>query len=235
MLLQIKGLTAHYDKVIALRDISLEVGEGEIVTLIGANGAGKSTTLMCISGIKHPTSGEIWFKGERVDRKPPDEVVRRGVVQVPEGRRVFHEMTVLENLLLGAYTKKGRSEIEAHLIEIYDHFPILGERKGQMAGSLSGGEQQMLAMARALMARRELLLMDEPSLGVAPMVVQEIAQIISDINRSGISIMLVEQNAHMALSLAHRGYVLEVGEVTLQDNAKALLENEGVKQAYLGL
>ena len=235
MLLEVKEITTHYNKVKALDDISIEIEDGEIITLIGANGAGKTTTMMCISGLKRLTSGEIWFQGERIDKKQSGEIVKMGVVQVPEGRRVFPEMSVLENLLLGAYTRKDRGETNRDLEDIYNHFPRLKERRRQIAGSLSGGEQQMLAIGRALMARPKLLLLDEPSLGLSPLLVEGLGKIITDINRRGVTIVLVEQNARMALSLANRGYVIETGKIVLQDDAQTLLNNDKVKQAYLGI
>lgn len=235
MLLDVREITTHYNKVTALDDISIEIEDGEIVTLIGANGAGKTTTMMCISGLKRLTSGEIWFQGERIDKKRSGDIVKMGVVQIPEGRRVFPEMSVLENLQLGAYTRKDRKEISRDLEDVYNHFPRLKERRRQMAGSLSGGEQQMLAIGRGLMSSPKLLLLDEPSLGLSPLFVEEISKIITDINKMGVTIVLVEQNARMALSLANRGYVIETGKIVLQDDAQTLLNNDEVKQAYLGI
>lgn len=235
MLLSIKNLTVHYDGVQGAVDINIELAEGNIATLIGANGAGKTTILRAISGFTHPTSGEIWFRGERIDGMPPHEIVRRGIVQVPEGRRLFPYMTVLANLRLGTYLRKDRNEISRDLEKVFGRFPILRDRRKQQAGTLSGGEQQMLAIARALLEKPVLLMLDEPSLGLAPMVVQEIARIIKEINQQDrVSIILVEQNAYMALSLADKAYVLEVNKITLEGKAKDLLNNEHVKKAYLG-
>jgi branched-chain amino acid transport system ATP-binding protein len=235
VLLSIKNLTVHYDGVQGAVDINIELAEGNIATLIGANGAGKTTILRAISGFTHPTSGEIWFRGERIDGMPPHEIVRRGIVQVPEGRRLFPYMTVLANLRLGTYLRKDRNEISRDLEKVFGRFPILRDRRKQQAGTLSGGEQQMLAIARALLEKPVLLMLDEPSLGLAPMVVQEIARIIKEINQQDrVSIILVEQNAYMALSLADKAYVLEVNKITLEGKAKDLLNNEHVKKAYLG-
>jgi branched-chain amino acid transport system ATP-binding protein len=234
MLLQIKELHVFYGKAEALRGISLEMQEGEIVTLIGANGAGKTTTLSTVSGLVRPTSGQIWFEGRRIDSLPSHRIAQSRIGLVPEGRRVFGPMTVLENLEVGAFLTRDRSEILARIENIYKHFPILKKRKDQTAGSLSGGEQQMMAIARSLMGRPKLMLMDEPSMGLAPLMVQEVAKIVKAINQTGVSILLVEQNARMALSLASRGYVLEVGSITAQGNAKELLSDPQVKKAYLG-
>jgi branched-chain amino acid transport system ATP-binding protein len=234
MLLEVRNLRVHYGKAEALKGISLGVEEGTIITLIGANGAGKTTTLRTISGLKAPTSGEIWFQGKRIDGMPPNVIVTLGIAHVPEGRRIFAPMTVLENLEMGAYVRKDRHEVARNLERIFEHFPVLKQRRGQQAGSLSGGEQQMLAVARALMASPKLLLMDEPSLGLSPVLVEEVGNIITDINRGGVSIILVEQNARMALMLAHRGYVLEVGSIALEGDAKELANDEHVKKAYLG-
>lgn len=233
-LLRINDLSIHYEKVKAVDSISMNVDKGSIVTLIGANGAGKTSILRTISGLKHPTSGEIWFSGQRIDRLPPQDIVRIGIAHVPEGRQLFPRMTVLENLKMGAFLQKDRKEISRNLEEVYIHFPILKERARQQAGRLSGGQQQMLAVGRALMARPQLLLSDEPSLGLAPLVVAEIAKILVDIRRQGSTILLVEQNAHMALRVADKGYVLETGSVILTDDSNALLKNEHVKKAYLG-
>jgi branched-chain amino acid transport system ATP-binding protein len=235
MFLEITDLTIFYGKAVALRGISLEVHEGEIVTLIGANGAGKTTTLNAISGLLKPTSGQMWFEGQRVDGLKPHKIARLKIGLVPEGRRVFGPMTVLENLEMGAYLVTDKSEITRRIRNIYKYFPVLEERTHQAAGSLSGGEQQMLAIARSLMGDPKLMLMDEPSMGLAPLMVQEVARIVKVINQSGVSILLVEQNARMALSLANRGYVLEVGSITAQGNAKDLLNNAQVKKAYLGV
>jgi len=234
MLLEIKDLRVHYGSAEALRGISLSVDEGAIVALIGANGAGKTTTLRTISGLKVPTSGEIWFQGRRIDGMPAHHIVKLGIAHIPEGRIVFAPMTVLDNLRMGTYLRKDRQQIAKDLDIMYEHFPVLKERRGQQAGSLSGGEQQMLAIARALMAGPKLLLMDEPSMGLSPILVEAVGNIISDINKSGISIILVEQNARMALSLANMPYVLEVGSITLGGDAKELSNDERVKKAYLG-
>ncbi len=234
MLLSLKDVKVHYGRVEALKGVSLEAEEGAIVGLLGANGAGKSTVLRAISGLKALTTGEIWFRGERIDGASPQSIVSKGIALVPEGRKLFPFMTVRENLRLGAYLRKDRSQINKDLKEIMEHFPILEERKGQQAGRLSGGEQQMLSIGRALMSKPTLLLMDEPSLGLSPLMVTEIANIIVDINKGGVSIVLVEQNARLALSLAHKGYVLETGNVVLEGDAQELIDNEHVKKAYLG-
>lgn len=234
MLLRVENVRVHYGKVEALKGVSLEVEEGQIVTLIGANGAGKSTLLRTISGLQHPTSGEIWMDQKRIDGSPPTRIVSMGVAQVPEGRRVFPYMTVLENLLIGAYTRKDKKGVEEDLEIAFHHFPTLKERRGQSAGTLSGGEQQMLAMGRALMTRPRLLLLDEPSLGLSPLMVREIGQIIRDIHSAGKSIILVEQNAAMALRLAHRGYVIQTGTIVLEGTGQDLLSSDMVKKAYLG-
>lgn len=234
MLLEIKDLHIFYGKAEALRGISLELHEGEIVTLIGANGAGKTTTLNAVSGLLRRTLGEIWFDGRRIDGLGPHKIARSRVGLVPEGRRVFGPLTVLENLEMGAFLTKKRSEIQQRIRDIYEHFPVLEKRKHQAAGSLSGGEQQMMAIARSLMGKPKLMLMDEPSMGLAPLMVQEVANIIKAINQTGVSILLVEQNARMALGLANRGYVLEVGRITAQGHAKELLNDVQVKKAYLG-
>jgi branched-chain amino acid transport system ATP-binding protein len=230
--LELIDLKVSYGGVEALHGLSLSVAKGELVTILGANGAGKSTTLMAVSGLVRPRSGRIIFKGERLDSLRSHEVVQRGVTQAPEGRRVFGPMTVEENLRLGAYTKKKGSE--AALAGVYELFPRLGERNAQMAGTLSGGEQQMLAIGRALMAEPELLLLDEPSLGLAPLLVKSIFQAIRDINAAGVTVILVEQNARAALKLADRGYVLDVGNLVLEDKAENLLNNPQVIDAYLG-
>jgi len=233
-LLKIDNLSIHYEKVKAVDSVSMNVDQGSIVALIGANGAGKTSILRTISGLKHPTFGEIWFSGQRIDRVPPQDIVRRGVAHVPEERQLFPRMTVLENLKMGGFLRKDRKEISQSLEEVYIHFPILKERAKQQAGRLSGGQQQMLAVGRALMARPRLLLCDEPSLGLAPLLVAEIAKILGDIREQGRTILLVEQNAHMALSISDKGYVLETGSITLTDESNALLKNEHVKKAYLG-
>ena len=233
-MLEISRLDVYYGVIRALHGISLTVSKGEIVTLIGANGAGKSTTLLAVSGLLRPLAGEVVFEGEDITDMPPHRRVELGIVQVPEGRRVFAEMSVMENLELGAYTRKDKAGIRQDLERVFALFPILAERRKQAAGTLSGGQQQMLAIGRALMARPRLLLMDEPSLGLAPLLVKEIFQTIAEIRSQGVTVLLVEQNAHMALSIADRGYVLETGRITLSGPAKELLANEDVKKAYLG-
>lgn len=234
MLLNVKGITVHYHKVDAIRDISIEVEEGEIVTLIGSNGAGKTTTLRTISGLNHPTTGEIWFEDRRIDQFPPEKVNQAGIAQVPENRRVFPDMTVAENLEMGAFLRRDEEEKNRNLKGVFKHFPILKSRLKQMAGTMSGGEQQMLAMGRALMSNPKLLLLDEPSLGLSPIMCTEIAKIIRDIHSEGRTIVLVEQNARLALALAQKGYVLETGNIVLEGEAKTLRDDEAVKKAYLG-
>ncbi|MDR7416521.1 MAG: ABC transporter ATP-binding protein [Armatimonadota bacterium] len=233
-LLEIRDLHVYYGQIHALKGISLRVEAGEIVTLIGANGAGKTTTLRTISGLLRPRSGSVWFAGEELSRLPAHEIVRRGVVQVPEGRRVFGQLTVLENLELGAFTRTDSQGVREDLERVLALFPRLRERLHQVAGTLSGGEQQMLAIARGLMARPRLLLMDEPSMGLAPMLVEQIFDAIREINQQGTTILLVEQNAFMALETAHRGYVLETGTMVLEGPSAELRENPEVKRAYLG-
>lgn len=233
-LLEVKDLTVHYGKLAALKNVSMSVNEKDIITLIGANGAGKSTTLKAISGLLKPSSGEIWFDGERIDRMPPQIIVRRGIAHVPEGRRVFRDLSVLENFKMGAYLRKD-SEIARDIDRICQYFPVLAERRKQQAGSLSGGEQQMLAIARALMSKPSLLMLDEPSLGLSPVMTSEIAKIITEINqRDKVEIILVEQNAWLALHLAQKGYLLETGNVVLGGRCQDLMRNEYVKKAYLG-
>jgi branched-chain amino acid transport system ATP-binding protein len=235
MLLEVDSLDVYYGAIHALKGLSLSVDEGEVVTLVGANGAGKSTTLKTISGLLRPRNGTIRFDGQEISRMPPDSVVRLGLSQAPEGRRVFQNMSVRENLELGAFTRRDMAAVKSDMEEVLSLFPRLKERLGQQAGTLSGGEQQMLAMGRALMARPRLLLLDEPSLGLAPFLVKEIFRIIGEINRRGTTVLLVEQNAHLALEAAGRGYVLETGEVVLADSGQALLSNPQVQQAYLGM
>ena len=234
MLLQVSNLEVCYGVISALRDVSLEIARGEIVTLIGANGAGKTTLLRTISGLIRPVRGGVVFDGREITGMPAHRIVCAGVNHVPEGRQVFPHLTVRENLRLGAYQHKARQEIRTDMDRCFELFPVLRERSEQKAGTLSGGEQQMLAIGRALMARPKLLLLDEPSLGLAPLVVRKIFQIIKDINAAGTTVFLVEQNAHMALTIAHRGYVLQTGSVALSDKASALLEHPDVKKAYLG-
>jgi branched-chain amino acid transport system ATP-binding protein len=234
MILHVKDITVHYWKVAAIRNVSIEIEEGKIITLVGANGAGKSTILKTISGLKIPTSGEIFLKDKRIDRLPTQEIVKLGISNVPEGRRLFPHMSVIENLMMGAYLRKDRREIDKNRQRVFHYFPVLAEREKQLAGSLSGGEQQMLAIGRALMSNPKLLLLDEPSIGLSPLVSQTIAKIIRTINQEGVSILLVEQNAKLALGLAYKGYVLETGAVVLEGETKELLQNEAVKSAYLG-
>ncbi|MBR3458467.1 MAG: ABC transporter ATP-binding protein [Selenomonadaceae bacterium] len=233
-MLKIDNINVYYGAIHAIKGISLEVREGEIVTLIGANGAGKSTTLRTISGLLKPKSGKISFLGKDIAGKPAHEIVREGISQVPEGRRIFAEMSVLENLELGAFIRKDADGIKADMEMVFRRFPRLEERKAQQAGTLSGGEQQMLAMGRALMSRPKLLLLDEPSMGLAPLLIREIFSIIEDINKTGTTILLVEQNANMALSIADRAYVLETGRITLSGDAAKLAASEDVRKAYLG-
>lgn len=232
-MLAVKDINVYYGAIHALKGVSLEVNEGEIVTLIGANGAGKSTILKTLSGLLKPASGSIEFLGNPIHGKVAQEIVKRGLSQVPEGRRVFANMSVEENLELGAYLRKDK-EIKADMQAVYERFPRLLERRKQLSGTLSGGEQQMLAMGRALMARPKLLLLDEPSMGLAPLLVKEIFNIIVDLNKSGTTVLLVEQNANMALSIAHRAYVIETGKIVLAGAAKELAASDEIKKAYLG-
>ncbi len=233
-MLEIKDLNVHFGVIQALKGISLTVGDGEIVTLIGANGAGKTTTLRTVSGLKKPTSGSILLDGKDITHTSPRDRVKLGMSQVPEGRRVFPGMTVLENLELGAYLRRDRAGIAQDLKMVYERFPRLADRKRQAAGTLSGGEQQMLAMGRALMSRPKILFLDEPSMGLAPLLVQEIFDIIQDINRSGTTILLVEQNASMALQVANRAYVMETGSIVLSGTGEELSRSDDIKKAYLG-
>ena len=233
-LLKVDGINVYYGNIHAVKDISFTVNAGEIVTLIGANGAGKSTTLRTISGLLKPKTGSITFLGQDIAGVRAHEIVKKGISQVPEGRRVFAEMTVMENLDLGAFVRKDKAGIQQDLKHVFELFPRLEERKNQSAGTLSGGEQQMLAMGRALMSRPKLLLLDEPSMGLAPLLIKEIFNIIVDINKSGTTVLLVEQNANMALSIANRAYVLETGRITLSGSAKELAASEDVRKAYLG-
>jgi branched-chain amino acid transport system ATP-binding protein len=234
MLLEVNNLHVSYGAIRAVRGISFDIDEGEIVTLIGANGAGKSTTLRTVSGLLRAQEGGVTFRGQSLNRTPPEKIVRLGISQVPEGRHIFSKLTVRENLEMGAYTRNNAAEIAESLEMVFTRFPRLKERINQRGGTLSGGEQQMLAMGRGLMSRPTLLLLDEPSMGLAPILVEEIFDIIEQINAQGTSILLVEQNAAMALSVANRGYVLETGEVALAGNAKELLEDPDVQAAYLG-
>jgi branched-chain amino acid transport system ATP-binding protein len=233
-LLELRDVHAYYGNIHALKGVSLTVDKGEIVTLIGANGAGKSTTLRTISGLLRPRTGEIWFDGERLDLSGPAEIVRRGICQSPEGRRVFPRMTVRENLEMGAFQRPKGPEVDADFERVYGLFPRLKERVGQKAGTLSGGEQQMLAIGRALMAQPKLILLDEPSMGLAPILVEQIFDIIRDVNSQGTTVLLVEQNALMALGLASRGYILQTGEIVLADTAAKLAQDPAVQKAYLG-
>ena len=231
-ILEIKDLSVRFGGIRAVNSISMEVGEGQIVTLIGANGAGKSTILRSVSGIVKPQSGDILFEGQSILGLSPDKIVTRGVTLVPEGRRVFPNLTVLENLKIGAYLRKDK--LDSDIEYVYSLFPRLKERSWQFAGTLSGGEQQMLAVGRALMAKPKLIMMDEPSLGLAPLVVRDIFSIIETINKSGITVLLIEQNANMALKVAHKGYVIETGNITMTGTGAELLADEKVKEAYLG-
>ena len=233
-MLEVKDINVYYGAIHAIKGISLAVEEGEIVTLIGANGAGKSTTLRTISGLLKPKTGEIKFLGNNIAGMAAHKIVREGISQVPEGRRIFAEMTVLENLELGAFTRDDKDEIQADMQMVFKRFPRLEERRLQAAGTLSGGEQQMLAMGRALMSRPKLLLLDEPSMGLAPLLIKEIFSIIADINKTGTTVLLVEQNANMALSIANRAYVLETGRITISGDAKELAASEDIRKAYLG-
>ncbi|MDR7414780.1 MAG: ABC transporter ATP-binding protein [Armatimonadota bacterium] len=233
-LLELEDLHVYYGNIHALKGVSLQVEAGEIVALLGANGAGKSTTLNTVSGLLRPRSGAVRLEGEDLTRIPPHRIVERGVVQVPEGRRVFGQLTVLENLEMGAFTRTDSQGVREDLERVFALFPRLKERAAQVAGTLSGGEQQMLAIGRALMARPRVLLMDEPSMGLAPLLVEQIFDAIQEINRQGTTILLVEQNAYMALQVAHRGYVLQTGQVVLSGYAEELRENPEVKRAYLG-
>ncbi|MDW0110970.1 ABC transporter ATP-binding protein [Sporosarcina aquimarina] len=233
-MLSVQDLNVYYGSIHALKGVSLEVNEGEIVTLIGANGAGKSTLLKTLSGLLKPKEGSIHYLGNPINGKPAQSIVKMGVSQVPEGRRVFADMTVEENIELGAYLRKDKAEIDKDLKKVYSIFPRLYERRKQTAGTLSGGEQQMLAMGRAIMARPKLLLLDEPSMGLAPLMVKTIFETVKDISEAGTTILLVEQNAHIALSIADRGYVIETGRVILSGTAAELQASEEVKNAYLG-
>ncbi len=234
-MLKVSSVSAAYGPIRALHDVSLEVSEGQIVALLGANGAGKSSTLRVISGLLRPSEGSVEFLGEPIHRRPPESIVAMGISHVPEGRELFAELTVEENLRLGAYTRRDRDGIRRDMERVYKYFPILAERREQHAGSLSGGEQQMLAIARGLMSKPKLLLLDEPSLGLAPLIVKEIFEIIETINREDkVTILLVEQNANMALSIAAYAYVLETGRIVLADTGHSLRANEAVRRSYLG-
>jgi len=232
-MLDVRDINVYYGNIHAVKDISFEVNEGEIVTLIGANGAGKSTILKTISGLIRSKTGSVSFIGENIGQVVPHVIVQRGLAQVPEGRRVFAQMSVQENLEMGHFTQPGK-KMNQRIEQIFTHFPRLLERRKQLAGTLSGGEQQMLAMGRAMMSRPKLLMLDEPSMGLAPLLVEQIFEIIKTLNKVGVTILLVEQNAHMALNIADRGYVLETGRIVLVDGAKELRENDAVRKAYLG-
>lgn len=234
MQLKLNGVTVHYGTAEAVSGVTVEVAEGSVVSIIGANGAGKSTVMKAISGLTPITRGEIWFQGARVDGTATHNIVNRGIVQVPEGRSLFPYMSVLNNLELGAFLRKDKDEISRTLDEIFERFPVLARRRNQQAGTLSGGEQQMLAIGRGLMAKPKLLLLDEPSLGLSPILIEEIAKVIMDIHRSGISVLLVEQNAGLVTQVTNRGYVLEVGRVVLEGNIKELMSNKLVQKAFLG-
>ncbi len=233
-LLEISNVDAGYGPIRALHAISLKVNAGEIVTLIGSNGAGKTTTLLCCSGIIRPVSGAIRFLGQPIHTHPAHTIVARGLAQVPEGRKIFPRLTVVENLRLGAFTRSDTKEISDSIEHAFSLFPILAERRHQVGGTLSGGEQQMLAIGRALMSKPKILLMDEPSMGVAPLLVLKIFETIRTLNRDGLAVLLVEQNARLALKLAHRGYVIETGRIVMEDNADRLLADPKVQEAYLG-
>lgn len=234
-MLELKGVCTYYGNIQALWDVDITIEEGEIVTLVGANGAGKSTTLMSICGAAPVRRGEILFDGKPIQNIKTDRIVRLGISQVPEGRLIFPELTVLENLELGAYLRKDHAAVKRDLDDMFTLFPILAQRRYQAGGTLSGGEQQMLAICRALMAKPRLLLLDEPSLGLAPIIIKQIFNIISKVNASGTTVFLVEQNANQALKIAHRGYVMETGRIAMQGSGESLLANEDVRKAYLGM
>lgn len=233
-MLEVKDLHVHYGVIEAIKGISFEVEQGEVIALIGANGAGKTTTLHTITGLIKPTSGNIIFEGKDITKTPGYKIVPMGMAHVPEGRRVFAQLSVYDNLMMGAYTRKDKNEIKENLHMVYERFPRLEERKNQMAGTLSGGEQQMLAMGRALMSQPNIILMDEPSMGLSPIFVNEIFDIIKRVSQSGTTVLLVEQNAKKALSIADRAYVLETGTISLEGNAEELMHNDAVRKAYLG-
>jgi branched-chain amino acid transport system ATP-binding protein len=235
MFFSIQDLKVHYGIVEAIKGVSLDMEDGAIVTLIGANGSGKSTILKTIIGLKSVSSGEIWFQGKRLDQLKAKNIVAMGISYVPEGRRIFPHMSVLDNLKMGAYSHKDGSEMPKSIEGVFEYFPVLKERQQQMGGSLSGGEQQMLAIGRGLMVKPKMLLLDEPSLGLAPLIVKNVGKIIAELNKTGLSIILVEQNARLALSLAHKGYVLQTGNIVIQGDTKQLRENELVRKAYLGI
>ncbi len=235
MLLRLSDIVIHYQKVAAVQGISLQIQEGQLITIIGSNGAGKSTTLRTISGLVRPSAGEISFDGQRIETLSPDKILKMGIAHVPEGRRVFPGLTALENLYIGAFVRSDKEEVQRDLEEVFAHFPVLKTRSKQVAKTMSGGEQQMLSIGRALMANPRLLMLDEPSLGLAPLIVQEIARILREINTKGVSVILVEQNAELALDLAHYGYVLETGRIALHGEARGLKNNDHVRKAYLGI
>ncbi len=235
-MLEIKNISTYYGNIQALYDVSIEVGEGEIITLIGANGAGKSTTLMSVCGVTPPKSGQVLYQGRDITKVEPDEIVAMGISQVPEGRLIFPGLTVAENLDMGAFLRSDKKAIRRDMEHVFELFPILAERRKQAGGTLSGGEQQMLAIGRSLMARPRVLLLDEPSMGLAPMITRQIFEIVKKINEEdGTTIFLVEQNANLALKVAHRGYVMENGHITMNDDCQVLLKDDAVKKAYLGL
>ena len=233
-MLEVKDLEVYYGVIQAIKGVSFQVNQGEVIALIGANGAGKTTILHTITGLLAPKKGSVMFEGKEITKVPAHKIVSMGMAHVPEGRRVFAELSVYENLRMGAYTRKDKSEIEESLANVYKRFPRLEERKNQMAGTLSGGEQQMLAMGRALMSKPKIILMDEPSMGLSPILVNEIFDIIRAVSESGTTVLLVEQNAKKALAIADRAYVLETGKIVLEGNAKDLLEDDSIKKAYLG-
>lgn len=233
-MLEVKDLEVYYGVIQAIKGVSFEVNQGEVIALIGANGAGKTTILHTVTGLLSPKKGQVFFEGKDITKVPAHKIVSMGMAHVPEGRRVFAELSVYENLKMGAYTRKDKSEIEESLENVYRRFPRLEERKNQMAGTLSGGEQQMLAMGRALMSKPKIILMDEPSMGLSPILVNEIFDIIRAVSESGTTVLLVEQNAKKALAIADRAYVLETGKIVLEGNAKDLLEDDSIKKAYLG-
>ena len=233
-MLEVKDLEVYYGVIQAIKGISFHVDKGEVIALIGANGAGKTTTLHTVTGLLSPKKGKVIFQGKDITKVPAHKIVSMGMAHVPEGRRVFAELSVYENLKMGAYTRMDKAEIEESLKSVYKRFPRLEERKNQMAGTLSGGEQQMLAMGRALMSKPSIILMDEPSMGLSPILVNEIFDIIRSVSESGTTVLLVEQNAKKALSIADRAYVLETGNITLEGNAEDLLEDDSIKKAYLG-
>ena len=235
MYFEARSISVRYDKVMALRDVSIRLEQGQVVSLIGANGAGKTTTLRAITGLKKPSQGEVWFEGERIDQLPAAKIVARGIAMVPEGRHVYPFMSVKDNLLMGAYLRSDQAGIRADLDKIFTRFPRVKERMNQQAGTLSGGEQEMVVVGRALMARPRLLLLDEPSLGLAPMVVREIARLVSQVNQEeNVSVILVEQNSRMALKVSQYGYVLETGKVGLEGPSADLMHNDHIKKLYLG-